>query len=85
VTVTLTAHGYSVGQTYAANVSTTVGGLTIYGNYIVQTVPSANTFTIVASTQATSTTSGSENAGKARILYFVVIAPPPPPTEILAA
>ena len=78
VTVTLTAHGYSVGQTYAANVSTTVGGLTIYGNYIVQTVPSANTFTIVASTQATSTTSGSENAGKARILYFVVIAPPPP-------
>ena len=77
VTVTLTAHGYTVGETFPANVSTTVGGLTIYGNYIVQTVPTANTFTIVASTQASSTTSGSENA-KVRTITSWSFAPPPP-------
>lgn len=78
ITVTLTSHGYSVGQNFPANVSTTVGGVVISGNYIIQTVPTANTFTIIAATQATSTTSGSENGGAPQFIYFVTIAPPPP-------
>ncbi len=77
VTVTLNNHGYTVGQSFAALVSTTVGGVTILGNYIIQSVPTANTFTINASNVASSTTSGSENSGKPRIIYFIAVAPPP--------
>ena len=69
VTVTLTNHGYAVGSTYPVLVSTTVGGITLYGNYIVQSVPTANTFTINAPQTATSTTTGSINGGNARLLY----------------
>ena len=35
VSVTLNNHGYLVGDTYPALVATVVGGVTIYGNYIV--------------------------------------------------
>lgn len=77
VTVTLNNHGYSVGETFPAAVSTTVGGLTIFGNYIIQTVPTANTFTIIAASQASSTTSGSMNGGDTQIIYYIGGAPPP--------
>jgi len=69
VTVTLNSHGYQVGDTYPALISTTVGGVTLYGNYIVQTVPDANTFTILGAQNATSTTSGSINGGNAAFIY----------------
>lgn len=75
VTVTLTAHGYSVGDTATFLVSTTVGGITIYGNYVVASVPTANTFTINCSNIATSTTTGSQNSGNANFIYFHGIAP----------
>ena len=75
VTVTLAAHGYSVGSTATFLVSTTVGGITIFGNYTVLTVPTANTFTISASNIATSTTSGSENGGLAQFIYYHGIGP----------
>lgn len=69
VTVTLPNHGFVAGDSYPCLVSTSVGGLTIYGNYIVQTVPSANTFTIFAGTTATSTTSAYINSGNVRFTY----------------
>lgn len=69
VTVTLPNHGFVPGDTYPCLVSTTVGGVTIYGNYIVQTVPSANTFTIFAGTTATATTSAYINGGNVRFTY----------------
>ena len=75
VTVTLATHGYSVGSTFPVLVSTTVGGITIYGNYIVQTVIDANTFTIQTSQSATSTTTGSMNSGKVRFVYSTGVAP----------
>ena len=50
VTVTLANHGYSVGSTFAALASTTIGGVTIYGNYIVTSVISSSQFTINAGT-----------------------------------
>lgn len=69
ITVTLPNHGFSVGDTYPCLVSTTVGGVTIDGNYIVQSVPSANTFTILSGTTATSTTSAYINGGNVRFTY----------------
>lgn len=75
VTVTLAAHGYVVGQNVYHAVSTTVGGVTIFGNYIVLTVPGANSYTISASNSATSTTSGSENGGNVRSLYYIALGP----------
>lgn len=69
VTVTLANHGYSIGSTYPALVSTTVGGITIYGNYTVNSVPDANTFTIQGAQVATSTTTGFINGGNAFYVY----------------
>lgn len=69
VTVTLPNHGFSVGDTYPCLVSTTVGGVTIDGNYIVQSVPTANSFTILSGTTATSTTSAYINGGNVRFTY----------------
>ena len=69
VTVTLANHGYSVGSTYPVLISTTVGGITLYGNYTVQSVPSSSTFTINGPQIASSTTSGSINGGNASYLY----------------
>lgn len=48
VTVTLEDHGYSVGSTFPILVSTDIGGVTLYGNYIVKTVTSVDEFTISA-------------------------------------
>ena len=75
VTATLAAHGFSVGSNYACVVATTVGGLTISGNYTVLSVPTANTFTIQIATAATSTTTGSQNSGNAYYLYYIGIGP----------
>lgn len=75
VTVTLNNHGFSAGQTFIALISTTAGGVTISGNYPIQTVPNANTFTIAAAQLATSTASAPENSGNANITYFVAIGP----------
>jgi len=75
VTVTLANHGYVVGQNVYHAVSTTVGGITIFGNYIIQTVPTANTYTISAANTATATTSGSENGGNCQFIYYIAIGP----------
>ncbi len=75
VSVTLTAHGLSVYDTVAFGVSTTVGGITISGTYTVTSITSANIFTITANTTASSTTSGSMNAGSARLTYYIAIGP----------
>lgn len=62
VTYTLTSHGLTVGEEVIIyNVDAAVGGIPqseLNGTYEVNTVPTANTFTIVTSTSATSTTSG---------------------------
>lgn len=50
VTATITAHGLSVGQGFRINIST---GTAVTGNYIVATVPSANSFTYTAGTSLT--------------------------------
>lgn len=77
VTVTLNNHGYQIGDTYPVLVQTSVGGVTLTGDYIVQGVPSANTFTIYANTEATATTSASINGGDARFNFYIGVGPRP--------
>jgi hypothetical protein len=76
VTVTLAAHGLSVGEVAVFTATTTVGGVTIAGSYTVATVVSSSQFTIVADAQATSTTTGSMNSGAAQIVYYIALGPP---------
>ncbi len=75
VTVTLVAHGYSVGNTYPCLVSTEVGGVTLLGNYLVRSVIDADNFTIIASNQASSTTTGSINGGDAHYIFWYGVGP----------
>ena len=53
ITVTLADHGLSVGSTFPVLDPVAVGGVTIYGNYIVTSVPSSSTFTISADSAPT--------------------------------
>jgi hypothetical protein len=77
VTVALNNHGYTVGSTYPCLVRTTVGGLTLFGNYLVQSVIDANTFTIQVSNSATSGTSVYINGGNAQYDFYIGIGPLP--------
>ena len=78
VTVTLTGHGYSVGSTFAIVISTLVGGITLFGNYIVQQVIDANNFVIIGGTTATATVTNQDmNSGNARYVYYIGVGPVP--------
>lgn len=68
-TVTLPNHGYNVGDTFPVIVTTTIGGITFYGNYIVQSVLNTSQFIINGSNTASSTTSGYLNGGNAQYIY----------------
>lgn len=75
VTVTLNDHGLTVTQPFDVQVSTTVGGLTLVGTYLVASVIDANNFTIEAASGATSSTNAFENSGHARIIYLLASGP----------
>lgn len=75
VTVTFADHGMSVGSRFNLPISTTVGGVTLLGTYPVLSVPTTGTFTIGASSLATSTTSAAMNSGQARITYRIALGP----------
>ena len=77
VSVTLANHGYLAGDTFACLTATSVGGITIYGNYIVVSVSSSSVFSIIANTTATSTSTASENSGLAHYVYYKGIGPLP--------
>lgn len=82
VQVTLANHGYTAGSTFAILIPTAVGGLTLYGNYIVLENPAitTNSFYIAAANSATSTQTVSMNGGKARIVYYIGQQNIPPAT-----
>lgn len=80
VTVTLPFHGLSEGSTTTFLVSTLVGGVTIYGDYIVTEVLSDSQYTITGSNQATATTSTYINNGNVRLRLYNGIGPLPPGT-----
>lgn len=77
VTITLTNQPFLVGAPFNVQVPVTVGGLTLQGSYII-TSASTNSFTIAASSNATSTTSATMNSGQAQIQ---TITPGAAPTD----
>ena len=80
VNVLLNNHGYQAESTYPALIATTVGGITIYGNYLVASVVDANNFTITASNTATSSASAFINGGDAQFIYSFGVGAIPPGT-----
>lgn len=81
VLVTLPNHGLTAGSTFSILIPTTLGGVTLYGNYVIQQTPAvtANTFVIAASFAANATTSVFMNGGRARIVYYTGQQAVPPP------
>lgn len=78
VSVVLNNHGYSVGDTFPILVSTSVGGIVLFGGYTINSITDANNFTIQASSSATSGTGPVyENGGDARYLYQIGVGPNP--------
>ena len=75
VTVTLANHTYYVGQDASFPISTSGGGVTIFGQYVVTSVPSSSTFTINASNLATSSVTFPMNGGDLALTYWVVAGP----------
>ena len=75
ITVTLAAHGLTAGDKFVFPLSTSVGGVTISGTYAVITVPTVDTFTISATSQATSSATVSMNGGDAEIVYYISLGP----------
>lgn len=71
VVVTLPNHGMTVGEIFVVHISTNVGALTFYGQYVVQSVIDPSTFTITGPGNAAATATGSENAGLVRIEYLL--------------
>lgn len=69
VTVTLPKYTYQVGGTFSVLVATTVGGITLYGNYVVQSLVDANNFTIIGTNPASATATGTLNGGNAHLIY----------------
>lgn len=75
VNVLLNNHGLAPSSVFTVQVSTTVGGLTLNGDYPVTAVIDANNFHITASATATSGATASENGGNVRIMYFISSGP----------
>ena len=69
ITVNLPSYTYSVGDTFPILVSTNVGGLTLFGNYVVNSLVDANDFTIIATTQALFDDSVIMNNGNIIFIY----------------
>lgn len=77
VQVNLAGHTYLDGQAISFSVSTTVGGIVIYGTYIVQNVVSGVSFKFIAQNSATSSATGYMNSGNLNLTYWVTVGPVP--------
>lgn len=77
VNVLLAAYTYAAGDTFPILLPTTVGGVTLFGNYIVQTIVDANNFTILASAPASAAATITLNNGVAVFIYNGLGATPP--------
>ena len=77
VSVLFPNHGLFVGSDLPVTVSTTVGGIPLYGVYKVNAVIDANNLTFVAQNSATSTASAFENNGNVNSIIYYAIVPQP--------
>ncbi len=71
IDVTLADHGLMVGDTFPIYVSTDVGGLTLYGNYLVNSVTSDDVFVISGSNTATTSETVTMNGGDVEFIYYI--------------
>lgn len=67
VSVNLPNHGFVPGGTFVVQITTTVGGLTLFGTYTVLSVTDANHFTFTAAYAAGSNAAATENNGQTQI------------------
>jgi len=78
ITTYLDNHGYSVGDQFYVGVSTTIGGVTLFGSYTVLSVTSASIFTFSAANTATSTAGPTAiNSGNVRSTFYIATGPQP--------
>jgi len=78
VNVTLNNHGYIAGETFPILVATSVGGITLYGNYTIVSIADANNFVINATSIPVTSVSASENGGQVQFVYYNGVGPLPP-------
>lgn len=76
VNVELEDHAQVVGSTVVFPVSTSVGGVTIFGKYTVTGIVNADNFLISADVAASSAATVQMNGGDAEFLYHIAIGPP---------
>lgn len=67
--------GLIAGQIWTVNLATTVGGITLSGDYVIASTIDANTFTFNALASAVTTASAFENGDQARISYLLANGP----------
>jgi hypothetical protein len=76
VSVVFTANGLLAGDDIVFPLSTTVGGITISGRYVVQSITDPNTFVITGPNFATASAGPTAmNGGLAGFLYYITIGP----------
>ena len=69
VQVTFPDHGQTAGSTFSIVTPTLVGGILIFGNYVVIEVTSSSVFVIVGDVEASATATDTLNGGRARYIY----------------
>lgn len=78
ITCTFPNHGYNVGDQFYIGVSTSVGGVVLFGLYTVLSVTNANNFTFSAGNSATSTVGPvSINSGLVSVNYYTAVSASP--------
>jgi Ubiquitin-activating enzyme E1 FCCH domain len=75
VSVTLQDHGQVAGNSVIFPISTSVGGVTIDGKYLVVSTSGADAFSITANAVASSSTSAFMNSGQAGLTYYIALGP----------
>lgn len=75
VNVYVENHGLSVGESSSFLVSTTIGGTTISGTYLVQSVVDADNYTISVTPVASASASAPMNGGNVEFIYYIAIGP----------
>lgn len=78
VTVTLADHNYQVGATFPILIPTSVGGINLYGNYIIRSIVSSSQFVISGDNVATSSQTVFMNDGRPSIIYYIGQSSLPP-------
>lgn len=75
ITVTIIGHGLSPGNQVTFPFSTTISDVAISGTYTVVSTPTADTFTVTASTAAAASDTAIMNDGLVRMRYYINLGP----------